>query len=336
MFDDEDEGSVSKPETQRQRDPVTQVCRYLLEMFSTSLLRSHATVGLVDHGRLQLYHASRSVILVSSAINFLEGDGVDKFIAIIIAFYRLSFRQNGILDTFAKDNPEVVKNPRIPEDNTVIQKGNTLEFSGGGLQERFTVELGDVIYRDPATVGRSTAVFSATSDRWKEYKLVVKISWPDSGRVPETKFVKKAKEEAEKTKDKWATNHLPRVFYDKDVVFEKGSTLESVASLFDVATIVNGKYTYERRALRVIVQERLYPLRSLSNVREIGQAFVDIACSTCVRALFNCQTLTTFQFIVGSTMSPGSFIGTSVRTTPCAASSRQIAPKGRQGMCTGC
>jgi len=299
MFDDEDEGSVSEPETQRQRDPATQVCRYLLEMFSTSLLRSHATVGLVDRGHLQLYHASRSVILVSSAINFSEGDGVDKFIAIIIAFYHLSFGQNGILDTFAKDN-------------TVIQKGSTLEFSGGGMQERFTVELGDVIYRYPARVGRSTAVFNATSDRWKEYKLVVKISWPDSGRVPETKFMKKAKEEAEKTEDKWATNHLPRVFYDKDVVFEKGSTLESAASLFDVATIVNGKYTYERRALRVIVQERLYPLRSLSNVREIGQAFVDVACSMCVCSLLNCQTLTTFQSTVGSTMSPGSFIRTSV------------------------
>ena len=54
-------------------------------------------LGLVDRGRLQLYHANRSVILVSSAINFFEGDGVDKFIANIIGFYRLSFGQNGIL-----------------------------------------------------------------------------------------------------------------------------------------------------------------------------------------------------------------------------------------------
>jgi len=50
------------------------------------MLRSHATVGLVDRDRLQLYHANRSVILVSSAVKFSEGDGVDKFIAMIVAF----------------------------------------------------------------------------------------------------------------------------------------------------------------------------------------------------------------------------------------------------------
>jgi len=335
MLNEGDESSMPKPETQRQLDPATQVCRYLLEMFSVPLLRSHATVGLVDRGRLQLYHANRSVILVSSAIKFSEGDGVDKFIAMITAFYRLSFGQNGILDTFAKNNPGLVKNPKIDEDDTVIQKGNTLEFSGGDPPRRFTVTLDDVIYRDPATVGRSTAVFNATCDLWKEYKLVIKISWPGSARVPETQFVKKAREEA-KAENEWATNHLPRVFYDKDVVFEQGSTLESVASLFDNATFVKGKYTYERRALRVIIQERLYPLKSLSNVKEIGQVLVDVACSTCVRPLFDCDALTKFQSTVGSTMSPGSFIGTSVRTTPCAASSRRIAPKGRQGKCTGC
>jgi len=278
--DEEDEGSMPTPETKRQLDPAFQVCRYLLEMFSVPLLRSHATVSLVDRGRLQLYHANRSVILVSSAINFTGGDGLDKFIANIIAFHRLSFRQNGILDTFVKDNVKLVKNPDILEDK-VIQKGNTLKFLGGGSKE-FTVTLGDIISRDPATVGRSTVVLGATSERWSTADLVVKISWPGSLRVPETDFLKKASEEAEKTEGKWATKHLPRVFYAKDVVFESGSTLESVASLFEDATFVNGKYRYERRALRVIVQERLHPLKSLSNVRDIGQVFVDVACSTCV------------------------------------------------------
>jgi len=46
----------------------------------------------------------------------------------------------------------------------VIQKGNTLKFLGGDSEE-FTVTLGDVISRDPATVGRSTVVLGATSER---------------------------------------------------------------------------------------------------------------------------------------------------------------------------
>ena len=272
------------PETQRQLDPAFQVCRYLLEMFSVPLLRSHATIGLVDRGRLQLYHANRSVILVSSAISFTEGDGLDKFIANIIAFHRLSFGQNGILDTLVKDNVKLVKNPVTPKDK-VIQKGNTLKFLGGDPKE-FTVTLGDVISRDPATVGRSTVVLGATSEQWSTADLVVKISWPGSLRVPESDFLKKAGEEAEKTEGRWATKDLPRVFYAKDVVFESGSTLESVASLFEDATFVNGRYRYERRALRVIVQERLYPIKSLSNVKDIGQVFVDVACSACVPFVF--------------------------------------------------
>jgi len=284
VLDEEDEGSTPTPETQRQLDPAFQVCRYLLEMFSVPLLRSHATVSLVDRGRLQLYHANRSVILVSSAISFTEGDGLDKFIANIIAFHRLSFGQNGILDTLVKDNVKLVKNPVTPDDK-VIQRGNTLKFLEGDSEE-FTVTLGDVISRDPATVGRSTVVLGATCEQWSTADLVVKISWPGSLRVPESDFLKKASEEAEKTEGRWATKHLPRVFYAKDVVFESGSTLESVASLFEDATFVNGKYRYERRALRVIVQERLYPIKSLSNVKDIGQVFVDVACSTCVPFVF--------------------------------------------------
>jgi hypothetical protein len=78
--DEENESSsTSTTEVKIQSDTAIQVCSHLLEMFSTSLLRSHATVCLVDRDRLQLYHANRSVILVSSAINLSEGNGLDQF-----------------------------------------------------------------------------------------------------------------------------------------------------------------------------------------------------------------------------------------------------------------
>jgi len=270
--------STQKPEIQNQVNPAIQVCRYLLELFSVPLLRSHTTVSLVDRDRLQLYHANRSVILVSSAINFSEGDGLSKFIAIIIAFSRLSFEQNGVLDTLAKKNTELVKDAGIPVDDKVVQGGNQLEFLRDKSQESFTIGLGNVISRDPAIIGRSTVVLEATSDQWKNSKLVVKISWPSSGRTREMDFLKKANEEAEKTAGRWATKHLPQVFYATDVFFDKSSTLESVARLFKDGKVENGKFVYERRTLRVIVQERLYPLKSLSDVREIGQVMLDVAC----------------------------------------------------------
>ena len=319
--------STAKPENQNQVDLATQACRYLLEMFSVPLLRSHATISLVDCDRLQLYHANRSVILVSSAIRFSGGQGLDKFIAIIIAFHCLSFDKNGILDSLVEGNSTLVKNPDISKDNKAVQLGNKLKFKleddGGEMkiqsdakelqdgaekaqggakktqddtektqdgvekikddaEKTFVVTLGDVISRDPATVGRSTVVLAATSEQWPDTDLAVKISWPGSGRSPETDFLKEANDMAEKSDGKWATKHLPRVFYSVDVVFDEHSALNSVASLFEDASYVDEKYVYERRTLRIIIQERLYPLKSLTNVGDIGQVMLDVGCGMCL------------------------------------------------------
>ena len=272
--------STAKAETQRQLEPAYQVCRYLLEMFSVPLLRSHATVSLIDRDRLQLYHANHSVILVSSAIDFSRGDGLDKFIATIIAFRCLSFEENGILQTLFPNNADLIQNSQIAEDDKVVQKGNKLVFSGEKPEEDFEVVLGELISRDPAAVGRSTAVVNATSTRWPETELVVKVSWPGSLRVPETDFLKKAYEEAEMTEDGWATNHLPRMLHASDGASGEDSILGSVARLFQIGRIVGGQFHYERRTLRIIIQELLYSLKSLTSVRDLGQVFLDIACST--------------------------------------------------------
>lgn len=47
--DGEDEDpSLPEPKPQQQVGPALQVCCYILEMFSVPLLRSHATVSLID------------------------------------------------------------------------------------------------------------------------------------------------------------------------------------------------------------------------------------------------------------------------------------------------
>ena len=326
--------STPKPETQRQIEPANQVCRYILEMFSVPLLRSHATVSLVDRHRLQLYHANHSVILVSSAINFSGGDGLRRFIATIIAFRRLSLEQNGILATLFPNNTNLVRNPNIATDDKVVQEGGVATFPGSKPDEIFAVELGKIISRDPAVVGRSTAVVDATSDKWPKTELVIKASWPSSGRVPETEFLKKACAEASKTKDnEWAINHLPQVLHTRDVVFEPGSTLDLVAELFRDPTFADGDFQYERRTLRIIIQERLYSIKTLKNVKDIGQVFLDVACSACVPFSSDSGVLMPVQFTVGSLMSLESSTVTSVSTTSCVGLSRSWAPRTR---CTGC
>ena len=206
----------------------------------------------------------------------------------------------------------------------MVQKGKVLCFPQKGDRHAFRVKLEDIISRDPAMVGRSTLVLNATSQKWPGVPLVVKISWPTSGRVSETEFLWVANAMAE-GENAWAADHLPRVYYAEDVVSDASSTLGSIASLFDNAEFVNGNYVYERRTLRIIIQERLEPLKSLGNVKEMGQFFLDVACGTCIsfRSSTVIHSPRFIQFIIGSMCVPASAIVTSVPTTSCAASPRR-------------
>jgi len=87
-------------ETELQKNTYLQVGRYLLDQFSVPAFHSHTNISLVDHDRIQFYHANHSVILVSSGLSFLKDNQtgrLHKFIVIVIAFGRLTLRDNGIL-----------------------------------------------------------------------------------------------------------------------------------------------------------------------------------------------------------------------------------------------
>jgi len=325
-------------ETEKQKDAYLQVGRYLLEQFSIPAFRSHATIGLVDRDRIQFFHANHSVILVSSAINFTARDwkdGLDKFIAIVIAFSRLSLRDNGVLHDLHKgklfrDNKKLVTSD-IPRGTLRMQEGNELALGGDGKTGPFTLKFGEVISHEPSLAGRATAVLHAKpSTLWKDINLVVKISWPGSDRVAENKFLERAVETAKSSPgDNWALNHLPQVLFAQDVVFGPDSTHEKVARLFDNAKFVDEKrpYVYERRTLRIIVQERLYPLKTLTNVRDIAQVLLDVACGMCFHPFLGYHPLTLVQSTGGSTCALGSYTGTSVRTTSCTGLSRRRTRK---------
>ena len=80
----------------------------------------------------------------------------------------------------------------------------------------------------------------------------------------------------------WATNHLPKVYYAEDIIFHLDSTLESVICLFENAKFAGGDYTYKRHTLHIIIQEQLYPLKSLVKVKDISQVFLNIVCGMCI------------------------------------------------------
>ena len=283
-------------ETDHQKAAYLQVGRYLFEQFSIPAFRSHATVGLVDRDRIQFYHANHSVILVSSAINFCPrdptpGGGLDKFIAIVIAFSRLSLRDSGILHDLHggqlfRDNEKLVTSEVLHE-VVQMQEGNTLVLKGDDDMEPFTLTLGEAISNEPSLAGRGTVVLHATSPRWPGEELVVKISWPGSNRVSENEFLTKAAETANSSaEDKWALDNLPGVLFAQDVAFGSDSIYERVTRRFRDFEFADPERTlvYERRTLRIIVQEYLHPIESLTDVREIAQVLLDVACGTCFRS----------------------------------------------------
>lgn len=267
---------------ERHTGSALQVSRCLLEMFSSPPLRLHVTASLVDRHRIQFYRASRSAILISSAINFTkeESEGKDKFIASVLAFHHLSLEQNGIIGNrvLGLDN---TKGNELGG-GSVVQEGNVLHFSKGAEGKELNVILEGVVALEPEMVGRSTVVLNASVQGGDSKKppLVVKISWPTSNRVSEIAFLKTACSAAT-GEHAWAANHLPKVYRAREVTQSPGSTLESVASLFDDAEFAGGRsFVYKRRVLRIFVQERLVPLKCLPTVKEIGQVFFDIASGT--------------------------------------------------------
>ena len=285
-------------ETVRQKETYVQAGRYLLEQFSIPGLRSHATVAIVDRNRIQFYYATHSVILVSSAIAFSTFDpeeGVDKFIAILIAFNRLSLRDNGILNMLP-GGPQFMNNAEVMTSATDrnmsrIQEGNQLKILGKRRTQDFTITFGKLISREPSLMGRSTVVLQATATRWSKLDLVVKISWPGSRRVGENDFMEGAKRKA-KVKHQWAVKHLPQILYSHDVVFEGDSPYADVEGLFDDPKFVNGEFKYEQRTLRVLIMERLDPLTTLTKARDVAQVLLDTACSGYFRLILGNYTLT--------------------------------------------
>ena len=232
---------------------------------------------------------------MTSAINFslknqTPGGGLDKFIAIVIAFSRLSLRDNGILHNLYdgqmfRDNEKLVTSGG-PYDAAKMQEGNELVLRGDDETDPFKLKFGEVISHEPSLAGRATAVLHAESMRWKDTPLAVKISWPGSERVAEYKFLAKAVETANGSRDdEWALNHLPQVLFSQDVPPGLDSIHERVESILEDNEFVNPKceFVYERRTLRIIIQERLDPLDTLTDVREIAQVLLDVACSKCFR-----------------------------------------------------
>ena len=153
---------------------------------------------------------------MSSVIDLSSEDdegGIDRLIAILIAFRRLSLQDRRILE---------------PVQNAAILRLEGNDKVAGPIE----IELGTAVSLSPSLVGRSTAVVHGTSGKWPDSRVVVKISWVDEARISEREFMDKAAEETAKSGHEWATSHLPRFLCVEDV---DDPTDRSVQELFKMA-----------------------------------------------------------------------------------------------------
>ncbi|KAK0488047.1 hypothetical protein EDD18DRAFT_1292023 [Armillaria luteobubalina] len=140
--------------------------------------------------------------------------------------------------------------------------------------------FGDIIHHQRHLIGWNTCVIIGASLEWPGKQLVVKISHPSIYHESEQKLVAgakaKAREMASKGKEHWVLNHLPEILHSQDFN-EKDCTQKRLMELLIKAEYAEEKtLLYQEHVLRITVSERLFPLDSLTDIKEVGQVFLDI------------------------------------------------------------
>ncbi len=202
------------------------------------------------------------------------------FSVMLIGYHRLTPPQRGILD-------HIIEAPYIKLFRKTNRKNPEKIFKGLRLtlqnadETNIVLILGDIIHRQGGLIGRSTCVVTGTSSELPGMQLVVKISWPSIYRDSEKKLVDTAKakvdEIAGQGKRHWVLDHLPEILHSQDFRFnDKDSPQSRLVELLIKDEYVNGKVFIYEEHLRITVSERLFPIKDLTNVKDIAQVFFDI------------------------------------------------------------
>jgi hypothetical protein len=240
---------------------MLQCASYALEMLSHGGLRSHVIGALVTDDTIQLLYYDRSIIVVSRPGNFLEDPS--RLVAMLHAIANLTLSQLGYADV-VKPAP-LLDNPR---QTTNIFDGLELKLSDGTH-----LLLGSTIFHQHGIIGRGTCVVQAkrvekgkdsgTDDDAWDGPLIVKLSWPAKSRISENDIIEKARGAANHDKHRWVLKHLPKVLHAED----------RHINLLSRALIDRMGDQYEERVLRIMVQEKLYPITERTAAVDLAQSF---------------------------------------------------------------
>ncbi|KAJ3984698.1 hypothetical protein F5890DRAFT_1553816 [Lentinula detonsa] len=181
-----------------------------------------------------------------------------------------------------------------------LRQGSFFIFPYKNDQTR-TVRLERVIFRSNSIIGRGTIVIRVecachncpAPDRcdWKEKKLVLKMSFPSTSRIPDRMLMDRCKELAQ-GEHAWVLDHLPDIIWSFDIPFRDGSPQYNFKKKY------GGEF--EMRVMRGVIFEELKPLSSLKTAKERAQVFYDIVqCELSIYIKHSHPTSYSFQATTG-------------------------------------
>ncbi|KAG7090111.1 hypothetical protein E1B28_011723 [Marasmius oreades] len=240
-----------------------QCAGYAQLMFNRGGIRTHVIGVLVTDNVLELLLYTRSGGCFTTPLNFAHNPSL--FLRILLAFSRLTRSQWGFFDELIPCTWSLPQYPVLHgKTDPWMFKGKTLEVG----EHKFKVS--DIRVFPRGLIGRGTWTIGLM-DKSKELlgkararKLILKISSAPTTRQAESFFIENARTVVEAhVEDQWALRHLPAILDSGE--FEGAVSFEHLFG-----------EDYEKRTLRYLVVEELFPITHLTDPEELRLAFKDI------------------------------------------------------------
>lgn len=246
---------------------------------SDLVLSNHIYASVNPRGGTYFHFLDHDVHIVSvPALRLDNFEDFYFFVACMIVYHRLppaATMPNGMVPFMAPASLRKVF--------TCLYTNPPLAFEGlmmnltGKDGQSIPLRLGKKIQHDDAQFGPSTLVVHATSPLWPRKWLVAKFFWRAECSPPtpgEDEYILAARAKATEmgSEGKWVLDHLPEVLHAQALSIGEDDVQGRLERFFMDST--NDK-RYHRRSLRVVVQDLLFPLEAIGNVRDLAQVFVD-------------------------------------------------------------
>lgn len=247
-------------------DFLIQCASYALEMMSHGRLRSHVFGVLITDSKLEVLYYDHSSVVMSEAVDFVETP--THLVALLEAMSKTGDEGWGYVSR--------LKPPTPAGTHPDLLQGALLELEAGRK-----LDIGNLVFRQHALIGRGTCVLHAKSkshpgveDDWETKSLIVKLSFTPDTRTSEGKFLENILKVANSDeKHHWVKNHLPEVLYYQTL--PPVTVQERLAEYCSKHNI-----SYERRTVQALIMTELHPVTRIKSSVEFAPV---------IKGVFNCK-----------------------------------------------